>query len=171
MGSPWKSGFLSTVRNVFTVGALLAAGDEKAVADDTTPQVPVAVADFYFLDTSGEVRNQTSEHQQRLQHFAEILRTDLARAGRFGIVGIKCSMPCPANDLLAKAREAGSHYLIVGAIQKESSLVLWAKLDVIDLRAGKSVLNQWITFRGDTDEAWKRAARFTARSINDGLPN
>ena len=138
MGSAWKSGFLSTVRNVFTVGALLTAGDEKAVADDTTPKV---------------------------------LRTDLARAGRFGIVGIKCSMPCPANDLLAKARKAGSHYLIVGAIQKESSLVLWAKLDVIDLRAGKSVLNRWITFRGDTDEAWKRAARFTARSINDGIPN
>jgi hypothetical protein len=43
--------------------------------------------------------------------------------------------------------------------------VQFARLDVIDLSSGKVVFNRLYTFRGDTDEAWKRAEQFIAREI------
>ena len=58
---------------------------------------------------------------------------------------------------------------MVGAVQKTSTLVLWATVDVLDAATGKTVLHRWITFRGDTDEAWDRTARFIGKAINTGF--
>ena len=42
---------------------------------------------------------------------------------------------------------------MVGGIHKMSTLVQWAKAEVIDLRSGQIVLDRLFTFRGDTDQA------------------
>ncbi len=43
-----------------------------------------------------------------------------------------------------------------------STLVQWAKAEAIDTGTEKMVLDRLFTFRGDTDESWRRAETFIA---------
>jgi hypothetical protein len=57
------------------------------------------------------------------------------------------------NELVVAAREAGADVVLVGGLQKTSTLVQWAKIQAIDVRSERVVLEKLFTFRGDTDEA------------------
>jgi hypothetical protein len=140
---------------------LAAAGESHAA---------IAVIDFSYTDTSGEARDQTVEHQTRLAAFTEALKADLAAGGKVRIVTPVCgASPCaiarPMEDLLKAAREAGADFLLIGAIHKMSTLVQWAKVQAIDVNSGRVVLDKLFSFRGDTDEAWKRAEAFVTGEV------
>jgi hypothetical protein len=150
-------------------GAALAVASPPAAATDGAP-VPIAVLDLDYVDTSGEVRDQTQEHAVRIRRFSEALRGDLARSGRFRIVTPQCgSTPCSANgersELVARAREAGAKLVLIGGVHKQSTLIQWAKVQAVDVDADRLVLDKLLTFRGDTDEAWERAEAFVAREV------
>ena len=68
---------------------------------------------------------------------------------------------------LAAAREAGADILLIGGVHKMSTLVQWAKVQAIDAATGQIALDKLFTFRGDTDEAWRRAEAFIS---NEMLP-
>jgi hypothetical protein len=141
-----------------------------ASADDERAGVAMALVDFDYVDTSGEVRDQRADHEARLSVFMNTLRADLAAHGKFRVVVPACQPdPClrAGNDeLLKAARTAGADFLLVGGIHKMSTLVQWAKADVIDLRSGRIVLDKLFTFRGDTDQAWQRAEQFIANELS-----
>ncbi|MGE0283107.1 MAG: DUF2380 domain-containing protein [Rhizobiaceae bacterium] len=148
------------------LAALVAAVPVMAHAE----AIPLGFTPFSFTDTSGEVRDQTSEHERRLAAFVETLKAELAKSGKFEMADVACpDTQCPPDEALAKAKSAGSRYVVLGAIQKTSTLVLWARVDVIDSNTSKVALSRWITFRGDNDEAWTRTARFVGRAINAAL--
>jgi len=144
-------------------------------ADDSAGaprNAPVAVVDFDYRDTSGEERNQRQEHETRLRDFMTALRSDLAARGKV-IVSPKCDpTPCsvgsPAAELLRAAREAGAGVLLVGAVQKTSTLIQWAKAEAIDIGTERIVLDKLFTFRGDNDESWRRAESFIADQLAAG---
>ena len=69
--------------------------------------------------------------------------------------------------MLGKAKAAGAAYLLIGRVHKMSTLVQQAKFDIIDVKARKVVFDRYVTFRGDNDEAWRRAESFIARQILD----
>jgi hypothetical protein len=69
------------------------------------------------------------------------------------------------NELVVAAREAGADVVLVGGLQKTSTLVQWAKIQAIDVRSERVVLEKLFTFRGDTDEAWRRAETFIFNEI------
>jgi Protein of unknown function (DUF2380) len=71
---------------------------------------------------------------------------------------------------LTAARTAGADYALLGVVQKMSTLVLWCRASLIDLATRKVVLDRWLTFRGDTDEAWRRAASFLTRELEAHPP-
>ncbi len=48
---------------------------------------------------------------------------------------------------------------------KMSTLVQWAKIEAIDVRTGWIAFDKLFTFRGDTDEAWRRAEAFISDEI------
>lgn len=134
----------------------------------------VALAAFSYKDTSGEARDQTEEHRVKLAMFAKLLRENLESGGKFAIVEIQCSTPdCAVEDgvappaLAESAVKAGARYLVVGGVQKLSTLVQWARLGVLDLKHRKAVLDRLYTFRGDTEDAWRHAALFAARHVNE----
>ncbi len=139
-------------------------------ADDKTTPRAIAVIDFNYSDTSGEPRDQRREHETRLAAFMSALRSDLAQRG-FRVVAPTCRpAPCALSDgripdLVAAARDAGADILLVGGIQKMSTLVQWAKVEAIDVRAERVVLDKLYTFRGDSDEAWQKAEAFIARQL------
>jgi hypothetical protein len=67
----------------------------------------------------------------------------------------------------AKAQAAGAAFLVIGSVHKMSTLVQWAKFDIVDVKAQKVVFDRLFTFRGDNDEAWRRAESFIVREIID----
>ncbi|MER8828326.1 DUF3280 domain-containing protein [Mesorhizobium sp. M0938] len=141
-----------------------------AFADAAEPAA-LAVADFEFRDTSGEVRDQTAEHEARLKTFGVALRDSLSGNRKIDLVALPCQTEqCTIRDpglvdLSRQARTASAKYLLIGQMHKMSTLVGWVKFAVLDLNDNKPVCDRYLTYRGDTDEAWRRAAEFTARDI------
>ncbi len=156
-------------------GAMSLAPAPARATEGTSGPMAIAVLDFDYVDTSGEVRDQRQEHATRLQHFSEALRSDLARSGKYRVVVPQCgAAPCTPtgsqpSELLARARDAGAKLILIGGIHKMSTLVQWAKVDAVDVDADRVVFNKLLTFRGDTDEAWNQAEAFLARNL-EALP-
>jgi hypothetical protein len=137
---------------------------------DASPAPKAVVADFSYLDTSGEPRDQTTAHAARLKAFNEKLRADLAEAKTYNLVTLNCQAACPPADtslpgLVKEARRAEADFLIFGAIHKESTLIQWAKVAVVDVRTEQVIADRLVTFRGDSDQAWSRAEAYIAREL------
>ena len=157
-------------------GAILALSPARS-DDAKAPPIPIAVADFDYFDTSGEPTNQQAEHQVRLQAFVSAIRSDLERDGRYRVVTLSCPQTrCAAAELapaelLERARAAGANRLLYGGIQKMSTLIQNAKVQVVDIEENKLRFDRLITFRGDTDESWQRAERFIVRDLMSEAAN
>ncbi|HBK05870.1 MAG TPA: hypothetical protein DDZ81_08380 [Acetobacteraceae bacterium] len=140
-------------------------------AQDKPPVL--AVAEIQYIDSSGEVTDQSADHFRRLREFEASLRTDLAASGkaRSGVLDCPpnaCSVgDIDADRLLDKADAAGAARLLIGSVHKMSTLVQWAKFDIVDVKTRKVVFNRLVTFRGDSDQAWRRAESFIAHEILD----
>ncbi|MEH2470000.1 hypothetical protein V1281_000753 [Nitrobacteraceae bacterium AZCC 2161] len=131
----------------------------------------LAAANFDFRDTSGEVRDQTAEHEARLKAFGVTLRDGLSGNQKIELKALTCqAAQCSAQTpglvaLATQAKTAGVRYLLFGEIHKMSTLVGWVKFAVLDLKDDKPVCDRFMTYRGDNDEAWQHAAKFTVRDI------
>ncbi len=128
----------------------------------------LAVAEFAFRDTSGELRDQRSEHAERLDVFADTLREALAESAE--VVALDCPGACNAVDpglpaLAEAAASSGADLLLVGEFHKVSTLIGWIRLAVLDLEAEATLCERMLSYRGDTDEAWQRAADFAVRDV------
>lgn len=130
----------------------------------------IAVANFDFVNTSGEPRDQSREHQERLGEFSAYLRQQLTEGGS-AIASLSCqSSQCTATDpgfeaLSTMAKQSGASYLVIGIIRKTSTLIGWVEYSVLNVEDNRSVCGDLITYRGDTAESWRRAARFLAAQI------
>jgi hypothetical protein len=151
------------------VAAIFCASPCRAQAE-----VPIlAVAEIQYSDTSGEVIDQSAEHFRRLREFETSLRTDLAATGKVQNAALDCPPNAcsigdvDADQLLGKAQAAGAGYLLISSFHKLSTLVQWAKFDIVDVKTRNVVFNRLVTFRGDSDEAWRHAESFIVREILD----
>jgi TolB-like protein len=152
--------------------AVLASFTPEAIQGQTRMVPPaLAIVQMDYIDTSGEVRDQQADHMRRLKAFTESLRRDLAANGILRVVALDCSpSDCPASSsppdkVAAVARKAGAAYVLVGGIHKTSTLIQWAKVEILDVGQQKVVFDRLLTFRGDNDTSWQRAEEFLARDI------
>ena len=135
----------------------------------------IAVADFDYLDTSGEPRDQTAEHQARVARFAELLRASLAAQGDYRVLPLQCDEPpcTPINmqpdHFIAAARRSGARFVVYGGIHKSSTLVQSGSVELFDLETDRLLLKRTVSFRGDTDEAFSRAAAFVGETLRDAM--
>jgi hypothetical protein len=152
--------------------AVLCASPVRQVQAQSGPPV-LAIAEIQYADTSGEVIDQSADHVRRLREFEASLRTDLAASGKVRNVALDCPPnACSVGDivadqLLGKAQAAGAEYLLISSLHKMSTLVQWAKFDLVEVKTRNVVFNRLVTFRGDTDKAWRHAESFIAREILD----
>jgi hypothetical protein len=154
-----------------TAAALCASSARHSQAQGAMPVL--AVAELQYVDTSGEVTDQTADHARRRREFEASLRSDLAKSGKMRDVGLDCPPnACSVADidldrLVGNAQAAGASHLLIGAVHKLSTLVQQAKFDIIDVKSRKIVFDRYVTFRGDDDMAWRRAESFVAGQILD----
>jgi Protein of unknown function (DUF2380) len=146
-----------------------------ARAETPAPAAAIAILDFEYRDTSGEPGDQTAEHAARLHRFMDSLRSDLAKSGQFRVVAVTCEPnPCsletmPATEVVAKARQAHAHFAVFGEIHKISTLIQLGNFHVVNVETNTSVIDRILSFRGDSDEAWRRAEGFVVKELRSGI--
>jgi hypothetical protein len=156
----------ATLMKIFPLVVMLGIGlTGTAIAEQR-----LAVADFDFLDTSGEVRPQEEEQIARMALFLKTLRGEIDQADIFEVVIPDCADGCsPARtsleDMASATERVEATLLLVGRIHKISTLIGEIKIYVIDLKGDQVVCERFLSYRGDNDEAWSRAATFAAKDI------
>lgn len=152
----------------------------SAARGDATSKQPtsIAIVDFDYRDTSGEPRDQKDEHETRLRNFMQSLRSDLEKSGAYKVAALDCRPePCSVmrltpEELFDATRKAGAQLLLFGAVHKMSTLVQWAQVQIIDVDKNVVIDDRHLSFRGDSDEAWRRAEAFIVKQLNEKtLPN
>ncbi|MDE2578168.1 MAG: DUF2380 domain-containing protein [Hyphomicrobiales bacterium] len=133
--------------------------------------IKIAVADFDYVDTSGEPNNQTDKHTALMTMFMRATRDGLTASGRFDTVALTCpKTPCtaastPPQELLDAAKASGAQLLVYGGVHKMSTLVQSGKMQAIDLKQDRLVIDRLLTFRGDNEESFRRAAAFIVGEV------
>ena len=85
---------------VLTMLCAVAALSFPSGGSPAAAPIAVAVADFDYFDTSGEVVDQSAEHRARVASFAKLLRDNLAAQGDYRVVTIECpDHPCTATSM------------------------------------------------------------------------
>lgn len=165
---PW---FPLTRRGVALAGLILGSSllASHSLAAPPAQGIGVAIQDFTYFDTSGEPIDQTAAHQRRLQAFMTAIRRDVEAEAGLRLAPLSCNSPCAGDDLARAASAAGATILVVGGIQKMSTLVQLAKVTVIEISSGRLMFDRRYTFRGDNDEAWDRAEAFVSRDLRGAL--
>lgn len=133
----------------------------------------LVVLPIKLLDTSNEPTDQASQHAKRLVDFADHLAGDLTRSGLYRasvITADRLRQDCRSEEtacLLKVAQAHGAETIFVGVVHKSSTLImqLWAR--IVDARTGRDIYSRDLNFRGDTDEAWRRAETFLMSQIRD----
>lgn len=166
----WRS---SAWAGLVIAAALLSA--PGSLAQDQN-RIPAVIAEFDNYDTSGEAGDHAAEHAARVHAFAGLLRDKLTSGGKYDVLALNCPEPtCSAgsmnpDDLVQAARRSGARLLVYGGIHKMSTLVQWGKVNVVDLEKEELLLDRSFSFRGDTDVAFRRAAAFIVRYLEDAAP-
>jgi hypothetical protein len=130
-----------------------------------------------MVDTSGETPSHAQEHENRLSALAQYLSKALGEDGGYDIVD-----PRPISATIDKARSTQllgecngcerdiaklvyADRVLIGGVDKVSTLIGSLRLSIINVSTGQRVFSRVLSFRGDTDEAWQRAARFFVRDL------
>jgi hypothetical protein len=134
----------------------------------------VAVAEFDYVDTSGEPVDQTSVHRARVADFAAQVRQRLAEQG-YEVRPLSCAEACTAataspDGLAAAARKAGARLMVAGGIHKMSTLIQFGEVQLLDLDKNALLLRRNFSFRGDNDTAFRRAAAFVGETLTEVMP-
>jgi hypothetical protein len=147
--------------------AMLAAMSARAASLPTLLMLPLDM-----IDTSGETPPRAKEHEDRLKVLAAYLSNALADNQIYSVID-----PTPIGPAITAARSAQplaecngcerdlgrllrADRVLVGLVDKVSTLIGSLSLRVVDVKSGQIVFGRTISFRGDTDEAWEYAARF-----------
>lgn len=132
----------------------------------------IAIGDFAYVDTSGEAADQVAVHAEQLKGFMAALRRDFEQQGSYRLVTLPCGTSCmdvELPELAHMAAATGAHIVVIGGIHKMSTLVQWARVEVIDVDANRVIFDRLFTFRGDNSQAWVRAESFVFRDVHEGL--
>jgi hypothetical protein len=151
---------------------------ESAPAGAAAPrpgQLVIAIPDIIFSDSSTEEVDQSAAHEARLRSMVDGLRADVASNKRFAVLSLTCGgASCSRggatlDDVRSEARAAGARLLLIGGVHKMSTLILWMNVTVVDVASGERVLVRVLSFRGDNDDAWRRAGSFAAKQVAEEL--
>ena len=72
--------------------------------------------------------------------------------------------------VIATTAATGADRALFIVAQKTSTLILQLFVNLVDTRTGELIDSRNLNFRGDNDEAWRRAGVFLAGQIRDAAP-
>ena len=149
---------------------VLQTGPVDAALAETTPPIVVAVLPIEVADTSGEAANP--QWPGRIAAVTETLAQALSESGRYRAIDLT-----PESDRLAPmapiyrcngcwlavVRETGADAVAITVVHKMSTLVASMHVWLLDVATQQTIREGAVSLRGDTEEAWQRAAEFLVR--------
>jgi len=163
------------MRSVWLPIILCSVISQAYSAEGERNPIPIAVIDLDYVDTSGETADQGEAHSARLQLFMKTLRDDLDQSGAFKVIPMTCDPePCSITDsdpesLVGTAKKSGAKLMLFGGIHKMSTLIQFAKVQVVDVERNELVMQRSLSFRGDDDRSWLRAEKFLTKQLTEEL--
>jgi hypothetical protein len=130
-----------------------------------------------MIDTSGEMPPRAKVHEDRLEALASYLSKALVDERIYSIIdpttmgatiaearSVKSLAKCNGceRDL---ARLVGADRVLVGEVDKVSTLIGSLTLRIADVETGRNIFVGAVSFRDDTYEAWQRAMRSLIREL------
>ena len=85
--------------------------------------------------------------------------------GAGAAVGLAYARSASQSPPPEAARAAGASLLLAGGVKRISPAMGTVRLVLIDLPADKVVCRRELTYRGDSPEAWAKAADFAAEDL------
>ena len=143
-----------------TAAVLIAILPACAAAQQT------AILPVKLLDTSHEVRDQQTDHDRRLALLADTIAAEADKTSIIDQDRVASCTPETTECLLALARDDGADRALFIVAQKTSTLILQLFANLVDTGSGELIVSRNLTFRGDTDDSWRRAGRFLARQMD-----
>lgn len=135
-----------------------------------------------WVDTSGEMPSHAKEHAERLKELATYLSGSLAQTGIYAsidpapiaadIARVHAAQPLNACNGCERdlAKVVHADRVLVGEIDKVSTLIGSMRLNIIDVATGRVAFARVLGFRGDTDAAWQHAVQFFVRDLAAAPP-
>jgi hypothetical protein len=105
--------------------------------------------------------------------FVEFVRQNLSAQSEASVLPFECSQhPCMpfsmgSDEFVAAARRSGAQFVVYGGIHKHTSAR--GLVEVLDLQNEKLLLKRAVRFRGDNDEAYRRAAAFVGDMVREAM--
>jgi hypothetical protein len=153
------------------------AADAAAARGSRAAALPtVVVADFELVDLAppGERYDVQRDHQ-RLRLITGEVRRLVGRAGSFKLLDRGRADESPPISFRSCraciwdwARARGAAFVVVGSVEKQSRLILWAQMALLDAAHQSVVSDASLSMRDDTDEMWKAAADNLTKRILSG---
>ena len=141
------------------------------------------VLNLELVDSSGEVTDQREDHERRLAAVRAILASELAAREVYAVVDpgkIQAEIDATRKRQylhacngceIRFAREVDADRVLTGHVRKVSSLIMALWVDIKDADSGRPVLREVLDFRGDTDQAWQRAALYLVGQLEQLPPD
>jgi hypothetical protein len=139
-------------------------------------EATIAVVDFDLVDTSLEGEMMPSSRRpdmKRLEKTEEQIRRQLDKSKFFKVVGkeaaARISEQLRRNQVylydcngceMRVGEVVDTDYVLVGWVQKVSNLILNLNLVLRKVPGGEDIIGASVDMRGNTDEAWSRAAAY-----------
>ncbi|HYA79986.1 MAG TPA: DUF3280 domain-containing protein [Methylocystis sp.] len=136
------------------------------------------VLDFELVDTSNEPIDRSAEHARRLVAVRGYVAKQIAAEKIYDVADDK-PVRAKIDDVLAHqylrscngcelslAREAGAEFVLLGKFNKVSTLIGSMEMRIENTQTGGVVYARSFDYRGDTDEAWMRAAKFFVEELS-----
>jgi hypothetical protein len=92
------------------------------------------------------------------------------RNRRAPLIGVRVSERADAGAQQAVLGNQRVAEVVYGGIHKMSTLVQWGEVQLLDLESNRLLLRRFVTFRGDTNTAFRRAAEFVGETLKDAMP-
>jgi hypothetical protein len=166
--------FAARRARLLAVPALAALGPWAALSLSAEPGSPprlTAVFPVELADTSGEAPRPG--HGGRSAAVTAELGDMLAASGRYRPIDLApiAARLAAAGPLhrcdgcwLSMAHDAGAELAVVTVVHKMSTLVASMHLWVVEVATRRVERKAAVSLRGDTDEAWRRAAAYLVRT-------
>lgn len=138
----------------------------------------VAVLQVEIEDTTAEA-GSIPWHDDALRRLTKTVNEDLAASGLYQVIrqadvdaaskaaavgtGLHACNGCELDI----ARNLGADRVMVTWIFKMSLLILALHVEIKDVSTGNTVYRKTFDFKGDNEEAWRRASRYMVRNLKE----
>lgn len=160
---------------------VLQTGPVDAALAEVAPPIVVAVLPIEVADTSGEAANP--QWPGRIAVVTGMLAQILSESGRYRAIdltleGDRLAPMAPIYRCngcwLGVVQETGADAVAITVVHKMSTLIASMHVWLLDVATQRTIREGAVSLRGDTEEAWQRAAGFLVRkgilSDKEGQP-